>query len=178
MKFDWKMHENSLFAVLLRSPWWISMAVAAAIAFIAQVWLPIAYALMVGFPFFVIGGISAWRQLQVPGESRVTATVQAARAMAWSEFSTALEAALQKDGYAVTRVNDAAADFEAVKGYRTTLVSGKRWKAARTGIEAHECAYVVAGELSDNARKFAIANKIRLVHDADLARLMPELGRR
>ena len=28
----WQMNENSLFAVLLRSPWWISFAIAGALA--------------------------------------------------------------------------------------------------------------------------------------------------
>ena len=99
MKFDWKMHENSLFAVLLRSPWWISFAVAAAIATIAQYFLPIPYAIIVGAPFIAIGGISAWRQLQIPSADRVSATVDAVRAMAWPEFSAAIEAAFRTEGY-------------------------------------------------------------------------------
>ena len=190
MKFDWKMHENSLFAVLLRSPWWMSIAVAAAIAIIAQYFLPIAYAVIVGAPFIVIGGMAGWRQLQMPSADRVSATVEAVRAMAWPEFSAAIEAAFRADGYTVNRLQDATADFEATKGYRTALIACKRWKAARTGIEplrdlvaakekreAHECVYIVAGEISDNARAFAAQNKIRLIYDLSLAQLLPKVGR-
>ena len=40
-----KMHENSLFAVLLRSPWWVSLLVAAGIAGVMRIFLAIEYAL-------------------------------------------------------------------------------------------------------------------------------------
>ncbi len=37
---QFKMKENSLFAVLLRSPWWISFLVAAAIGLVATLAMP------------------------------------------------------------------------------------------------------------------------------------------
>jgi restriction system protein len=105
--------------------------------------------------------------------------------MQWGDFSAAIEDAFRRDGYAVSRLNGAAADFEMTKAGRVSLVSCKRWKVARTGIEplreldaarrareAHECVYVAAGEVTDNARAFAAQKNIRLAQGAELARLL------
>ena len=61
-----------------------------------------------------------------------------------------------------------------------------RWKVARTGVEplrelhaamiardAQACIYVAAGEVTDTARAFAEKENIRLVHDAELAKMFP-----
>jgi restriction system protein len=50
-----KMSEKSLFATLLRAPWWVSFAVMLALALVAGAFLPDAYktAGMLGtFPFW------------------------------------------------------------------------------------------------------------------------------
>ena len=86
----------------------------------------------------------------------------------------------------MSRLDRADADFEATKGSRVTLVSGKRWKVARTGIkplqelhaamtvrEADEGLYVAAGEVTEQARRFAASHRIRLLHGAELARWTP-----
>jgi restriction system protein len=179
------MHENSLFAVLLRSPWWISIAVAVALALAARMFLPDLYAIALGLPFLAIGAVAGWRQFRAPSAKRIAGTVETVRAMSWGEFSRTLEGAFERDGYKVARLDGAAADFELTKGWRVSLVSAKRWKAARTGIEplreldaarrareAHESIYVVAGELTDNARAFATQNNIRLAQGAELVRLL------
>ncbi|MBS1216539.1 MAG: restriction endonuclease, partial [Proteobacteria bacterium] len=75
-----KMHENSLFAILLRSPWWISVAIAAGIVIVARFFLPDAYAFFVGLPFFVIGVMAGWKQLRAPSASRVAETLESVRA--------------------------------------------------------------------------------------------------
>ena len=67
MKF--KMAEKSLFAILLRSPWWISFVLAGAVGLLARALLPAQYAgigMMGGLPFVVIGCIALWRQAQAP----------------------------------------------------------------------------------------------------------------
>lgn len=189
MKFQ--MNPNSLFAVLLRSQWWISIAVGLGIFMVARIFLPDVYAVFVGLPFFAIGGYVAWQQLQLPSSARIAGTLEAVRAMSWPDFSTALEAAYRRAGYTVKPADGAAADLELWKDGRTVLVSAKRWKAARTGIEplrdlvaakeareARECIYVVAGELTDNARKFATQKNIRVVAGLELAQLLPELAKR
>ncbi|MDH5246086.1 MAG: restriction endonuclease, partial [Betaproteobacteria bacterium] len=104
----WRMHENSLFAVLLRSAWWISFAIAVALAAVAIALLPEQYRIfgaVSGLPFFVIGCIAAWRQFQAPSTARIESTLAAVRAMSWVEFSRAIEAAYRRDGYDVTAVS-------------------------------------------------------------------------
>lgn len=184
-----RLSENSLFAILMRSPWWISFAVAAGVFGLARLFVPTVYALIVPLPFVVIGAMAAWRQLRAPSAARIAATLDAIRAMSWEEFSAALEDAYRREGYAVTRVAGAAADFELAKSWQVTLVACKRWKATRTGVEplreleaaarareAHERVYVAAGEITDTARAFAAEKKIRLLHDAELARLLLRAG--
>lgn len=87
----------------------------------------------------------------------------------------------------MNRLQIAGADFELAKAGRTSLVGCKRWKVARAGVEplkelaaarrgreAHEAIYVAAGEITDNARAFAVEKNIRLVHDAELVKLLPQ----
>jgi len=180
------MNKNSLFAVLLRSPWWISISVAAGIFVLAKSLLPEAYApygMFASLPFIVIGNYAAWQQLRAPSAASIATTLEALRALSWEDFSRAIEEAFRRDGYVVTRLDGAGADLELTKAGRVSLVGCKRWKVARTGIEplreldatrqareAHECIYVAAGDVTDNARAFAAEKNIRLLHDADLAK--------
>ncbi len=188
------MNRNSIFAILLRSPWWVSGGLAAALFTGARLALPADYELysfFVALPFFVIAVHTGWQQLRAPSEAGVAATIDAVRAMSWTEFSELVEAAFRRDGYGVARKGGAGADLELVKAGRVTLVSCKRWKVARTGIEplreldaarqaseAHECVYISAGEITATARAFALEKNIRLIHDADLARFLPKPVRR
>jgi restriction system protein len=180
-----QMSKNSLFAVLLRSPWWVSVALAAGIFAALRLVLPQTYAFFVGLPFVAIGCYALWQQLRSPSEARVARALEALRAMSWEEFSGDIEHAFRRDGYSVSRTSGTQADFELARAGRISLVGCKRWKAARTGIEplrellaawrardAHECIYVCAGEITDNARAFAAEQRIRLVHGAELAKLL------
>jgi restriction system protein len=181
-----EMNKNSLFAVLLRSPFWVSFAIAAGVFLLARMFLPAEYALFVPLPFAVVGCVAAWKQLRAPSSARVADTVAAARDLAWSDFAAAIEAAYRRDGYTVNRLEGGAADFELVKAGRSTLLAAKRWKAARTGVEplrelvevrrrreAFDCAYVLTGDISDNAAKYAADHNVRLLRNADLVRLLP-----
>ena len=137
MKF--KMPPNSIFAVLLRSPWWISLGIVLLIALLATALLPkdaVLYGVFAGFPIFVIGLMAAWRQLRAPSPARVDATLTRASSMTWRDFSNAVEQGYAAHGNTVTRLNTAGADFSVVLAGRTTLVSCKRWKAANQGVEA------------------------------------------
>jgi restriction system protein len=183
-----KMAQNSLFAILLRSPWWISFIIAAVVGLFAASVLPAkyaVYALFAGGPFVVVGSIAAWRQLRAPSAASIAAMQQAAGGISWRDFSVLMEQAFRRDGYEVTRVGSPAADLEIRKAGRTALVNCKRWKAASHGIEplrelqaacatreAHESVYVAVGELTDNARHFANQNRIRVLQGAELAQLL------
>jgi restriction system protein len=182
-----KMAENSLFAILLRSRWWISFAIAIAFFLGCMALLPREYALfgaVGGLPFAVIGAIALKRQWSAPSDSVVEAQLARAAGMPWNEFANALESAYVKAGYAVER-RGGAADFVLSKGGRTTLVSAKRWKAARQGIEplrelqaareaaqADAAAVIALGTFTDNALAFARQAPIRVIQGADLAILL------
>lgn len=188
-----KMAENSLFAILMRSPWWLSLAIAGGIAIFAAAALPSAwtiYGMFFALPFVVIGAMTAVRQLRAPSAARVTKTMDTIRAMSWEDFATAVDAALRAEGFEVTRVARGETDFEARKASRTTLVGCKRFKVARTGIkplqdlhaavnarEADDAIYVAAGEVTDQARQFASQHRIRLVQGAELVSWFPESRR-
>ena len=188
---QWRLNEDSLFAILLRSKWWISVAIACAMTAIALALLPEAYRFfgaVTGLPFLVIGCIAAWKQWEAPSCARIDRTLAAVRAMSWVEFSRVMESAYRRQGYGVSAISGAA-DFEITKEGRTALVHCKRWKVARTGVDtlaelhamkeardAHECVYVAAGEITDNARVFAVKHGITLVGGPELARLLPGEG--
>jgi restriction system protein len=188
-----KMAPNSMFAVLLRSRWWVSFAAAGVMVLLARLILPTAYevyALFAAIPLVVVGAVAAWRQLRAPSAARVAKTHASVSAMAWPQFAAALEAGFGRDGYEVTRVPGPAADFVLLKEGRVTLVSGKRWKAARTGIEplrdlqaamvardAPAGLYVALGELTDNARSYAAGHHIDVLQADGLARLLRGAGR-
>jgi restriction system protein len=184
------MNKNSLFAILLRSPFWVSFLVAAAVFAFARLFVPAEYAIIEPLPFFVVGCIAAWKQLRAPSAAKVAATVEKVRDMAWNDFATAIEQGYRREGYTVNRVEGGAADFELVKGGRTTLLAAKRWKAARTGVEplrdlvearrkreAYDCAYVATGELTEQARKYATDHNVRMLEGAALMQLVGPLAR-
>jgi restriction system protein len=185
MKF--KMARNSLFAVLLRSPWWISIALAMLVGAAAYALMPEKYRVagaLGGFPFFVIGLIALWQQMHLPSARRSEEILRAVGAMNWPEFSAFLEEGFARQGYSVERVKGAA-DFALSRQGRTTLVSARRWKAARHGEEslkalhgaaqsqgAGSCLYVTLGELSANAEVFAKRNDVQLMQGPALAYLL------
>ncbi len=191
MKFE--MSPNSMFAILLRSSWWIGFAISAGFVVIAKAFLPADYFVFGALgsaPFFVIGCITAWRQLRAPSAARVAAALSAIREMPWSTFSGVMEDAFRRDGHTVARHTGPAADFKLTKNGRVTLVNCKRWKAVRTGIEplrelikardacgAHDCIYVALGEITDNARKFAADSGVQILQGAELAGSMPRVNR-
>ncbi len=183
-----KMADGSLFAILLRSPWWLSFVIAAVLGAAAVALLPADYR-VVGvvstLPFVVIGCIAAWRQWQVPSAARVARTQQLIGAMNWAEFSSALEEAFRRDGYTVRRGTLPAVDFELERGDRRVVVSARRWKSARTGVEplrelqsaretldAHDAVYVVQGGLTEQALPFISRHRIQVWQAMELTRVL------
>ncbi len=183
-----KMKPNSLFAILLRSPWWISFGLVGLVALLSMALLPQEYravGVMGGFPFLVIGCIAAWRQWQAPSPARLARALELAQGMSWPEFSTAIEQSFGSQGYAVSRLSGKAADFQLLKAGHGTLVCSKRWKAANHGVEAlrelvcarvarnaAQCMYISLGEVSDTARRFAQEHGVELVSGQQLAVLL------
>jgi restriction system protein len=186
------MAENSLFAILLRSRWWVSFLLAAAMALLTRLVLPREYeplAIFSAVPFIVVGAVAAWRQFQKPSPGRVEQTLRAVGEMSWPGFSDVLEQAFRDDGHAVTRLRGPAADFELTRAGRVTLVSGRRWKAARLGVEAlRELQSAMAergaasglcialGEPSETALAFARESKIEILRGQALAVLLRRMA--
>ena len=187
MKF--KMAPNSLFAVLLRSPWWISMLIVLAFVTAAFALLPQQYRLlgaMGALPFAVIGLVALWQQLRLPSARRSEEILRAVGNMNWPEFSAALEAGFARQGYRVERAQGAA-DFALSREGRTTLVAARRWKAARHGEDALQalhaaaqsqgagsCLYVALGDLSAQAQGFAKRHQVQLMQGPALAFLLKD----
>ena len=182
------MSDKSLFAVLLRSPWWISFALAVAVGAACFKLFPDRFAVigaLSGLPFAVIGGIAMWKQRGIPNPARIEETLQKLSALPAREFASALAAAYAKDGYVVTKVAANGADLSITKAGRTALVNSKRWKAATHGIEpfrelsaamealdTNQGVYVAVNALSDAARTFASRNSIRVMQGTELATLL------
>ena len=190
-----KMAENSLFAILLRSPWWVSLGLAVALALLLRLLLPPEYAVpaMLGsFPFVVIAAIAAWKQLRAPSAVQLAQTVQRMQAMSSRDFAAAIEAAFRTQGHEVRRLDLPGADLELGKAGRRTVVAYKRWKAAKLGVEplrellaakqrleADACLFVATGAASEQAGDLLRSSKMQLVGLNELAQLLaPQLGRK
>jgi restriction system protein len=183
-----KIAENSLFATLLRSPWWMSFAAAAALALISLAALPsrfVVFGLMTALPFLIIGIIATFRQLRAPSARTVEQTLQRAATMPWREFGDTLEQAYRQQGFTVTRIEGQAADLQLIQGAQTTLVTGRRWKAgshgveplraldkARQALDASHCVYITLAEPKDTTRRFAEQNAISLLSGPALVQLL------
>lgn len=183
------MAPNSGFAILLRSPWWVSFAIAAAIVLACGALLPshlAPFAAMGAVPIAVIGGIAAWRQWRAPSAARVQAVLQAAGAMPWREFADSLERAWRAEGQQVQRTDGRGSDLRITRDGKTVLVAARRWKAASHGVEplrelqaevqregAGAGVYVaLSGTVSENARGFARDNGLALLEGDALAALL------
>ena len=179
-----KLPENSLFSILLRSRWWVSLLVALGVFGVARFFLPESYAFFAALPFVAISVMNLWKQLREPSGARLDAAIGALRAMTWEEFARELEEGYRRKGYVVKRV-EGAADFELERAGRLSLVAARRWKASNTGVEplkelvaageareAVECIYVLAGETTQNALGFAKKAKVNWVRGTELVKLV------
>jgi restriction system protein len=167
-----KMAQNSLFAMLLRSPWWISFALALAAALVARLVLPKSLEAVAAFsalPFVVIGAIAAWKQLRAPSAARVADTLAAVGTLSWAQFADTMEQAFRQAGHEVTRLPGPAADFELTQAGRTTLASCRRWKAKRTGVDPLR---ELQAAMTEQAATFATEHRIELLQGVALATLL------
>jgi len=188
------MAKNSLFAILLRSSWWISLLIAAVLALLSFALLPqdlrVVGALS-GFPFLVVSALALRRQWKLPSAARVEQTQQALAAMAWPAFAALLTQAFQREGYTLLQQagkKEEAYDFELERAGRRTLVSARRWKSARTGLEAlralqaareareaDAAIHIGLAPLSEQAAPYAAAQGIAVWQAAELAQLLRDL---
>ena len=186
-----KMHERSLFASLLRAPWWVSLILAAVIALGSHLALPgdfRMFGITMSAPILVIGVIAFVKQMKLPSHARMAAVQSAVLAMSWKEFSAVAEAAFVRDGFTVKRLNGGAADFEIAQELSVALVQCKRWKAANHGVapleelaalckarELTDAVYISAAPLTEQAQRFAAAQNMRVINGIELALFLRDL---
>lgn len=186
MKF--RIPPNSLFAILLRSPSWISFAIAGGIIAVCLALLPKDIKIvsaMGSLPFIVTGVIALKRQWREPSAARTEQLLAEAAALGNREFGQRLAAAWRSEGYDVQPSGHAAADWVITRQGAATWVLARRYKAGTHGIEplraVHQAAqaasagtaYVLLqGALSDNAAQFAREHGIVLLQDKALAMLL------
>ena len=182
------MSPNSLFAILLRSPWWISFALVGLFSLAAAAVLPREYlfaGILGTFPFFAVGCVAAWRQWRAPSAARVQGALQAAAAMPWKDFANTLERAWRTEGHEVQRLAGLHAALRITQGDRAVLVAARRWKAATHGVEplrelhaqaqqqGAQAVYVaLTGTVSETARSFAREHGVVLLEGDALAALL------
>jgi restriction system protein len=184
------MAKESLFSILSRSPWWLSVMIAAVLFALVRRFLSDIAALFAALPFVAIAGYALWRQLRVPSVTNVAEMLGRLRAMSWEDFSAVIGEAFRRDGYTVTEIPGSAADLELRKNGRVSIACCKRWKVANTGVgplralheamqarDADECIYVAAGDFTANARAFATEKAIRLLNGAALVKLVARVER-
>jgi len=183
-----RMAKNSLFAILLRSPWWVSEAIASALVLLGLAVLADPFrtmAILSGVPFAVIGAVAARRQWHVPSTARVSETREALAKMSWPAFGDLLEQSFRRDGYTVSKSKAGAVDFELNRNGRRMLVCARRWKSARTGLDALRALqaerdaadqpdglYIGLGALTDTALSFAREHGIAVWDAGELARAL------
>jgi restriction system protein len=183
-----KMAKNSLFAVLLRSPWWISAAIAVVMTVAALALLPPEYRIVGALsatPFYVIAVMAARRQWQLPSDAQVAQTAQDLGNMTWPAFAQQLEDSFRRDGWTVQRGSAEPVDFELERQGRRMVVHARRWKSARLGLEglralqaarekaeAPDALCICLGPLSDTARPFAARHRIAVWQAAELAQVL------
>lgn len=189
---SWRMSDRSLFALLLRSPWWLSALIAVAVSVTCYQLFPVRYAgagAASGLPFAVIAVLAAWRSARAPSAAERDAARARLAAMSSRDFTQALTRTLTADGYLVAPVPGEAADWRLTRGSQQVLLSHRRWKAASHGIEplralaaardadAHASGafFVALNPPNDAARDFAARQNITLICGDDLLhRVQPD----
>ena len=176
-----KPREGSLFAILSRMPFWVSLLIAGAIFAVMRNWLPDVLAAATTLPFIGVAVYAGYVQFKTPNATRVSERLDALRALAWPHFSSVIAESFRKEGFVVTPSKRAGVDFDMEQNGYATLLSCKRWKVAQAGIgplrelvdaakaaDARGCCFVTAGTLTSTAQAFATENKIRIISGTDL----------
>lgn len=183
-----KMSNNSLIAILLRNPWWMSFVVVGVIVLLASALVPAPYTVfgwMAALPFVVVGSIAAKRQWRQPSARTLDAMLQQTAALNWKDFSAQVVQGFERQGYSVSRIDSPGADLLLNREGTSTTVACKRWKAATPGIEglkelvaaqhklqADKALWISLNALSDSARRYAGEHGVDVLDAAGLASLL------
>lgn len=185
-----KLPPNSLFAILLRSPWWFSALLVVGFVLLSRLLLSDEYwkfGAVGAFPFVITAALALKRQLKAPKVSTIQLQIETLRNMPWPGFSEKIVQSLTQQGYTIAKLESASgADFLISKQDQTIVLAAKRWKAANLGeSELHQLNkakqfhkangawYITVGNVSNKAVLFANKNQIELLQDALLVQRLP-----
>ena len=176
--------KESLFHILLRQPWWVTLVVAFFVFGVTRLVYP-PVAVFTTLPFLVLAGVIAFRQWRGAGPLDAADRLDALRAMDWEEFSTLISAAYRKRGYTVHPASAGGYDFRLTKEGRVTLLQCRRWKVNQVGVaplrdlvkavereDASHGICIAAGEFSAPARALTKTEPLTLVNGDDLVKLL------
>lgn len=174
-----KMSENSLFAVLLRSAWWYGVAIGIALIAISLALFGGQYVLLGIFgaiPFFVIAGVVLFRQSKLPSQKRMEEVYEQTRKMTAKQIANKIAVNYTDARFDSELFKGNAADLLLTRGNRIILLCSKRFKVGNTGVEplkklvaagenveATAYIYVALGEISATAIDYANQNDIEVV---------------
>ncbi|HZN25762.1 MAG TPA: restriction endonuclease [Burkholderiales bacterium] len=178
------MAQDTLFHILRRQPWWISILVAIVIFWIAYAIFP-PVAPFIALPFVLLAlyiAIVQWRR-GTPGD--VGARLAELRAMSWETFSAAVADAYRNKGYAVSPSEGRGYDFKLTKQGEVILLQCRRWKVNQVGAapvrelaeavdraDARRGICIAAGDFSAPARAIAAGEPVTLLSGSELVELV------
>ena len=126
------MAKESLFSILMRQPWWVTLLVAFVLFWIVYAIFP-PVAPFMALPFVLLAAYIAFKQWRMGSPFDAAETLTALRAMSWDEFSAVIAQAYRREGYAVAATKRADYDFTLTRAGRVTLVQCRRWKVSVVG---------------------------------------------
>lgn len=179
------MSQNSLFAILLRSPWWYSALIGFVFIAISLAFFGGQYLLLGIFgaiPFFGVAGHVGYKQSKLPSQKRVSEVEAQARGMRSSQIAQKIAQSYTDARFDSEVFKGDAADLMLIRGNRTYLLCTNRFKVGNTGVEplkqlvaAGEKAeatgylYVALGGVSAAAKDYAEQNDVELIQASRLA---------
>ena len=178
------MAQDTLFNILRRQPWWISVLVAFVLFWIAHAIFP-PIAPFIALPFAVLAIYIAILQLRRGAPADVGARLAELRAMSWETFSAAVTDAYRRKGYVVSPAESGGYDFKLAKGAEVILLQCRRWKVNQVGaapvralaaaVDRHDARRgicISAGEFSAPARAIAADEPVTLLSGTELIELI------
>jgi restriction system protein len=177
-------NQTTLFQLLARQPWWISVLVAFAMFWIAYaVYPPVAP--FFALPFVVLALYIGFKQWRSGVPSNPDEQLETLRTMSWESFSAVVCDAYRRQGYSVSPSREQGFDFTLTQDGRVTLLQCRRWKVNQVGAEpvrelaravdrmqAYRGICLATGEFSGPARKIAASEPVALVSGAELVMLV------
>ena len=178
--------RTTLFHILSRQPWWVTLLVAVVAYGIARL-IHEGVAPFVTVPFVLLAIYILIQQLRSGPPVNVDETLQKVREMSWDEFSAILTEAYSRDGYTVVPADGNGYDFTLTKDGRSTLLQCRRWKSGQVGAgpvrdlaaavdrkEAYNGICIAANAFSAPARELTKSEPITLVAGRELAQLVAQ----